>query len=144
MAELVFCGALDRHPALKVVFAECRIGWLAFFIEHMDRQHRERPNDVTLALKPSEYWQRQMAATFEDDKIGAELLKTAWSHLPDIAMWGSDYPHNPVTWPHTDALMTWLTADIPQLTIDSAFHARACTFYNLTMPVASPQPVGAA
>lgn len=134
MAELVFCGALDRHPGLKVVFAEARIGWLAFFIEHMDRQQRERPTDVPLQLKPSEYWHRQLAATFEDDKIGAELLKADWAHLQHIAMWGSDYPHNPVTWPNTSDLMNWLIKDIPTPIANNALHGRACTFYNITMP----------
>lgn len=134
MAELVFCGALDRHPGLKVVFAECRVGWLSFFIEHMDRQQRERRTDVKLALKPSEYWRRQLAATWEDDKIGAELLKHDWSHLQYVTMWGSDYPHNPVTWPHTDQLMSWLIAGVPENIARDALYGRACDFFNLTLP----------
>jgi predicted TIM-barrel fold metal-dependent hydrolase len=134
MAELVFSGTLDRHPGLKVVFAECRVGWLPFFIEHMDRQQRERPTDVRLALKPSEYWRRQLAATWEDDKIGAELLKSPWSHLQYVTMWGSDYPHNPVTWPDTSALMSWLIAGVPADVAHSALAGRACDFFNLTFP----------
>lgn len=134
MAEIVFCGALDRHPGLKLVFAECRVGWLSFFIEHMDRQQRERPTDIPLQLKPSEYWRRQIAATFEDDKIGAELLKSDWSNLQHVVMWGSDYPHNPVTWPETDKLMSWLMAGVPKDVATSALHGRACDFFNLTMP----------
>jgi len=134
MAEIVFCGALDRHPSLKLVFAECRIGWLAFFIEHMDRQQRERRTDVPLQLKPSEYWQRQMAGTFEDDRIGGELLKFDWSHLQHVVMWGSDYPHNPVAWPDTDGLMAWLLDGVPEDVSRSARYGRACEFYGITMP----------
>lgn len=143
MAELVFSGALDRHPRLKVVFAECRVGWLPFFIEHMDRQQRERRTDVPLQLKPSEYWQRQLAATWEDDRIGAELLKSPWSHLQYVTMWGSDYPHNPVTWPHTDELMSWLIAGVPDDVAASALHGRACEFFDLTFP-SEPAPQYAA
>jgi predicted TIM-barrel fold metal-dependent hydrolase len=140
MAELVFSGALDRHPGLKVVFAECRVGWLSFFIEHMDRQQRERRTDVKLQLKPSEYWARQLAATWEDDKIGAELLKHDWSHLQHVTMWGCDYPHNPVTWPHTDQLMSWLIAGVPEDVARDALYGRACQFYNLQMPTSVPLP----
>jgi predicted TIM-barrel fold metal-dependent hydrolase len=134
MAEIVFSGVLERHPDLKVVFAECRTGWLPFFIEHMDRQARERPTDVKLSLKPSEYWQRQMAATFEDDKIGAEMLKYDWAHLKHMVMWGSDYPHNPVAWPNTDQLIEELFVGVPEDVKASALYGRASDFFNITMP----------
>lgn len=134
MAEIIFSGALDRHPELKVVFAECRVGWLPFFIEHMDRQQRERKTDVTLSLKPSEYWRRQIAGTFEDDRIGGELLKFDWSHLQYGVMWGSDYPHNPVTWPHTDDVMAWLLDGVPDDVARSAKYGRACDFFGIDFP----------
>ncbi len=137
MAEIIFSGVLERHPALKVVFGECRTGWLPFFIEHMDRQARERPTDVKLSLKPSEYWQRQMSATFEDDKVGVELLKQDWSHLQYMVMWGSDYPHNSVTWPNTDQLIDELFIGVPQDVRNSALYGRACDFYGLAMPTAA-------
>jgi predicted TIM-barrel fold metal-dependent hydrolase len=134
MAEIIFSGTLDRHPDLKVVFSECRIGWLAFFIEHMDRQQRERPTDVTLSLKPSEFWSRQIAGTFEDDAIGGQLLKYDWSHLQYGVMWGSDYPHNAVSWPDTDSLFTWLLDGVPADVSASARYGRAAEFFRLTTP----------
>jgi predicted TIM-barrel fold metal-dependent hydrolase len=137
MAEIIFSGTLDRHPDLKVVFAECRTGWLAFFIDHMDIQQRERGGDVTLELKPSEYWRRQMAATFEDDVIGGRLLAHEWSHLQYGVMWGSDYPHKPISWPKTDELADWLFEGVPEDVRKSATYGRACEFYGLEMPTAS-------
>jgi predicted TIM-barrel fold metal-dependent hydrolase len=134
MAEIIFSGTLDRHPELKVVFAECRVGWLSFFIEHMDRQQRERPTDVALSMKPSEFWRRQIAGTFEDDLIGGQLLRFDWSHLQYAVMWGSDYPHNPVSWPETDALMEWVLEDVPDDVAASAKYGRACEFYGIEMP----------
>jgi predicted TIM-barrel fold metal-dependent hydrolase len=139
MAEIVFSGVLERHPGLKVAFGECRVGWLPFFIEHMDRQARERPTDVPLSLKPSEYWQRQLAATFEDDVIGIKMLQDESSHLQYMVMWGSDYPHNPVTWPNTDSVLDQLFAGVPQDVKDSALFGRACDFYRLTLPAAVPE-----
>lgn len=134
MAQIIFSGALDRHPDLKVVFAECRVGWLPFFIEHMDRQARERPTDVPLSLQPSEYWQRQVAATFEDDVVGAKLLKEDWSHLKGTVMWGADYPHNPVSWPNTDELMGWLMEGVEPDVVHDAVYGRAADFYKITPP----------
>jgi predicted TIM-barrel fold metal-dependent hydrolase len=49
-------------------------------------------------------------------------------------MWGSDYPHNPVTWPHTGQLMSWLITGVPENIARDALHGRACDFFNLTLP----------
>lgn len=134
MAQIVFSGVLDRHPNLKVVFGECRIGWLPFFIEHMDRQARERPTDVKLQCLPSEYWKRQMAATFEDDVIGAKLLTDEHSHLQGMVMWGADYPHNPVAWPNTVELMSWLMKDVPEDIYFDAVYGRGAMFFRINSP----------
>jgi len=135
MAQVVFSGILDRHPKLKVVFAECRVGWLPFFIEHMDRQARERPTDVKLSMMPSEYWSRQMAGTFEDDVVGARLLADPSSKLQYMVMWGSDYPHNPVSWPNSVGLMGWLMKDVPQDVYFNAVFGRFAEFYGVKEPV---------
>lgn len=142
MAEIIFSGTLDRHPTLKVVFAECRVGWLPFFIEHMDRQARERASDVKLDLLPSQYWARQMSATFEDDVIGARLLAHDWSHLQYMVMWGADYPHNRVTWPHTDQLMATLMEGVSEDVKASALYQRACDFYGIEFPAPTMAAIG--
>ena len=36
LATMVFCGALERHPGLKLVLAESGIGWLPYFLARMD------------------------------------------------------------------------------------------------------------
>ena len=100
-AQLVFCGAFERHPDLQVMFGECRIGWVPFLIQWMDRQVIERDPDPTapLSLWPSEYIARQVCFAFEEDYIGTQMLKFDWSHLQECAVWGSDYPHPQGTWP---------------------------------------------
>jgi hypothetical protein len=36
MAQLVLSGVFERFPKLKVFFAETRLGWVPFWLEHMD------------------------------------------------------------------------------------------------------------
>jgi hypothetical protein len=51
-----------------------------------------------LTPKPSEYFHRQVYATFIDDAVGVENR-----HQIDIdnIIWSSDYPHTASTWPHS-------------------------------------------
>ena len=36
MAQLVLAGVFERFPKLKMFFAETRLGWVPFWLEHMD------------------------------------------------------------------------------------------------------------
>ena len=51
-----------------------------------------------LKLKPSEYFHRQVYATFIDDPLGVQ--NRAQIGIENI-MWSSDYPHTALTWPHS-------------------------------------------
>jgi len=97
---LIFSGVLDRFPGLQIVSAENNIGWLPYYLQRMDRAfERQRISaGFTNKLKPSEYFQRQMWATYIDDYVGV-----ANRHFigVDKLMWSSDYPHQASTWPHS-------------------------------------------
>jgi predicted TIM-barrel fold metal-dependent hydrolase len=97
---LIFSGVLDRFPELQIVSAENNIGWLPYYLQRMDRAfERQRISaGFTNRLKPSEYFQRQMWATYIDDYVGV-----ANRHFigVDKLMWSSDYPHQASTWPHS-------------------------------------------
>ena len=107
IAQFVFCGAMERHPKLNLSFAECRIGWLPFFISWMDRQVKKRPNDPTtkLSMLPSEYIKRSVTFTFEEDYIGTQMIPYDWAMLKDSVIWGSDYPHEQGAWPNSGELI---------------------------------------
>src|SRR5215472_2104294 len=36
IAQMVLAGVFERHPKLKIFFAETRLGWVPFWLEHMD------------------------------------------------------------------------------------------------------------
>lgn len=92
LGQLMFSGLFERHPGLKVVFAEGGIAWVADAIVSMDKIVRAydpiiRPK---LAELPSTYWRRNCMATFMDDAIGIRLADIIGI---DNMMWSIDYPH---------------------------------------------------
>ena len=64
-----------------------------------------------LELPPSEYFKRQGYATFGDDLAG---LLTRELTGTDCLMWGSDYPHDEGTFPHSQEVIDRIFKDIPE------------------------------
>ena len=101
---LLWSGAFEKHPNLKLVFTETGCGWI---VEHLRKLEFKADNPIfahftkDLSLTPSEYWQRNCY-------IGASFLPRVEAHFRDQIgvnklMWGSDYPHLEGTWPNTGA-----------------------------------------
>jgi predicted TIM-barrel fold metal-dependent hydrolase len=83
---VVFSGILERHPDLRVVFAEGGISWIPSALDHADRIHDRFADHHP----PSHYWFSQCYATFMDDPRGIEQL----DHIgADRVLWSTDYPH---------------------------------------------------
>ena len=55
-----------------------------------------------MKLKPSEYFQRQMWATYIDDYVGVQSREFVGV---DRIMWSSDYPHQASSWPHSQEVV---------------------------------------
>jgi predicted TIM-barrel fold metal-dependent hydrolase len=98
--DILFSGVLERFPNLKFVSAENDIGWIPYFLYSADYYYRKylHYEPTGLRMPPSEYWKRQVYATFMDDAIGIELCHHVGQHT---YMWASDYPHTQSTWPHS-------------------------------------------
>jgi predicted TIM-barrel fold metal-dependent hydrolase len=101
LAGMIFSGILEDRPGVKFVLAEAGLGWIPYVIERLDHEHHKyaaQIKDRKLASLPSEIFARQVYATYEDEKLGVELI-------PRIGvrnvMWASDYPHGDSTWPHS-------------------------------------------
>jgi predicted TIM-barrel fold metal-dependent hydrolase len=104
-ATFILSGILERFPRLKVISAELNCGWLAYFLQRMDKTFESRgerlrgsPFPTKLTMKPSEYFRRQLYATFIDDRFGV-------AHRHEIGvgnlLWSSDFPHSATFWPHS-------------------------------------------
>ncbi len=96
LASVIFSGALERHPSLKVVLGEAGIGWIPYVLWRMDAEWEDQFKDLSLTMPPSEYWKRQCWATFQTDPVGMKLLDELGV---DRIMWGSDFPHPDGVWP---------------------------------------------
>ena len=96
IAAVIFGGALERHPEVKVVIGESGLGWIPYVLERMDYEWEDQFRGLELTMKPSEYWHRQMFATFQVDETGIALLDRIGE---DNVMWGSDFPHPDGVWP---------------------------------------------
>ena len=114
IAEMVFSGVFERFPDLRVVSAENDIGWIGNFLQRMDhrltRKRYAMYGDPPLSLMPSEYFHRNVSATFMNDRVGIvtrELVGVA------NLMWSSDYPHHESTWPDSREVCSTMFDGVP-------------------------------
>jgi len=102
LMEVIFGGILEKHPELHVVIGESGIGWIPYVLDHMDLEWEDQFKDLTLTMKPSEYWHRQCRATYQSDEVGIRLLDMLGE---DNIMWGSDFPHPDGVWPDSQTFI---------------------------------------
>jgi len=91
LVAILLCGALERHPDLKIVMAESHIGWIPYVLERLDTKYKEGAYKDLIRTRPGELFQRQVWATFQDDRVGALLARV---YVCDSFCWASDYLHN--------------------------------------------------
>ena len=105
LASIVMCGALERHPGLKVVLAESGIGWIPYLLDRMDYEWADNYDwhySKLIKTRPSDLFRRQVFATYQQDNVGPHLAR---QYAPDNFMWGSDYPHPDGTWPDSPTFL---------------------------------------
>jgi predicted TIM-barrel fold metal-dependent hydrolase len=111
VSQLIACGALDRHPDLRVLVSEGGATWGPFLADRMDEGYRQHGAAVRprLSKLPSEFLYTQVYASFQHDR-SAVLANSAngWKNV----MWGSDYPHYEGTFGHTQKTLHELFDDV--------------------------------
>lgn len=131
LVVMVFCGALDRHPGMKLVLGESGLGWIPYVIERMEleaRNHGPSVKDVTLRATPREIFDRQIFATFEEDRLGVELIP----HIgADNVMWASDYPHPDSTFPRSLEAIEDVFKDVDADTVRKVTCDNAAKLYHV-------------
>ena len=90
--SMIMCGVCDRYPALRVGFLECGGGWIAGWLDRMDRHFDDiGMNDTGLKTRPSDIFRRQCFISFEP--VEGTLPLIAEYIGADNILWATDYPH---------------------------------------------------
>ncbi len=97
-AQLIAFGTLEHHPGLRLLFLESSGGWAPFWLERLDEQAESFGGFCPdMVLRPSDYFARQCAISFEVDEHTLPALAPFVGE--DRIVWGSDYPHHDATFP---------------------------------------------
>jgi len=132
LVVLIFSGVLERFPNLKLVSAENEVGWLPFFLQKLDQAQEEYRYlyPAPLKLTPSEYFRRQVFATFIADRVG--VASREFIGMENI-MWSSDYPHTVSTWPHSREVVARDFKGVPENEKRQIVRENAAQLYSLAL-----------
>lgn len=100
LANFLISGVLSRFPKLKVVFAECSVGWGAYEMEYADYQSaadglRQDGGD---ALIPSSLFRNQCYFTCWYDQASVRVRRYLGA---SNILWSAHLPLMASTWPET-------------------------------------------
>jgi predicted TIM-barrel fold metal-dependent hydrolase len=138
-AELIAFGVLERHPGLRCIFLEASGGWVPFWLERLDEQAESFGGFCPgMTLRPSEYFARQCAVSFEIDERTLPVLAP---YVGDTRIvWGSDYPHHDATFPGAVDTIRATVAPCPTAVQAKILGVNARRIYRL--PSRRPAPAG--
>jgi predicted TIM-barrel fold metal-dependent hydrolase len=91
--SIIWDGVCERYPKIRLGFMESGGGWIAPWLDRMDRHYDDHGvfSKSTLKMRPTDYFKRQCWISYEPvegslaylvDYIGAERI-----------LWATDYPH---------------------------------------------------
>jgi predicted TIM-barrel fold metal-dependent hydrolase len=140
-AVLTNAGVLADHPDLHFVFVEYNTGWMAWLMDTLDFYTESFKKygftgegkqwiNPELPERPSFYVRRQVHATFQNDPIGIHNLPLTGA---GGLMWGSDYPHEEGTYPHSRDTVTRLAKGLDSDDdITRVFRTNAAEVFNFS------------
>ncbi len=115
LTDIIFAGVTERYPRLQVGSVEHEISWAPHWLKQMDYTYKERPvysgYQSKEGLLPSNYWQRNMFAVFQEDDLGVQLRHRIGI---DNLLWGNDFPHSESTWPKSKEFLEQIFDGVPE------------------------------
>jgi predicted TIM-barrel fold metal-dependent hydrolase len=111
-ADLLFSGALQRHPKLKIMLSEGGVGWIPYMLERTDstwERHRWY-QDIDKETRPSDLFRKHFWGCFIDDYHGVENRHAIGV---DRLLIEVDYPHSDSNWPNSRKAVSENLAGVP-------------------------------
>jgi predicted TIM-barrel fold metal-dependent hydrolase len=128
--SVIWGGVCERHPKVRIAFLESGGGWIAGWLDRMDRHFDDKGfNDSGLTTRPSELFQRNCWIAFEPVE---HSLKALVDYIgPDKILWATDYPHPDGFFPGAPAMVRKLIEGAPAETVRQVMAGSAKAFYGL-------------
>jgi uncharacterized protein len=125
--SMIMCGPCDRFPRLRTGFLESGGGWMAGWLDRMDRHFDDKAmNDTGLTTRPREIFRRQCFISFEPVERSLPLLADYLG--PDNILWATDYPHFDGFWNAPNMIKQM---NLPPATLKSVLAGGAKRYYAL-------------
>ena len=136
---LLWSGAFERHPGLKMVFTETGCSWILETLRVLEFKSADpifKHFTKALSLSPTGYFQRQcfIGASFMPAHEGRDRHRIGIDKL----MWGSDYPHLEGTWPFTMKALHETFGDYPEDEIEALLGGNAAAVYGFDVEQLRP------
>ena len=144
--SLVMSGVFDRYPSLRLVLAEAGSSWVPTTLQAMDNIQAKQeqgnigvlniPDPLRLRMKPSEYWRTNcwLGASF----MTRDDADERYSVGVDRIMWGSDFPHEEGTYPHTHEALAHTFAGIDPAEVERMVGLNAAEVYGFDLEFLRP------
>src|SRR5579871_1894427 len=118
IAQMVLAGVFERYPKLKIFFAETRLGWVPFWLEHMDlwyQRHigwaQEYLGFKPLKELPSHYVRENVYFSVQYERVAIEERHHVGTNR---IMFATDFPHIECEWPNSRPIIEKIYADVPE------------------------------
>ncbi len=131
LSGLVYGGVLERHPGLRVLVLESGGGWIGHWMDRLDEflTAYDWAVEGKLRLKPSEYFRRQCAISFDPGERSMGAMADLAGE--DQLIWASDFPHSDARYPGVvDELLESLAA-LPPARAAKIAGANAAAIYGI-------------
>jgi predicted TIM-barrel fold metal-dependent hydrolase len=136
--HLMFGGVLKNYPKLQMVFTELAAQWVPRALEIMDSKFVEEPEGygAVLPAKPSEMWRTNC-------HVGVSCMSHAEAHLAprigiETVMFGTDFPHQEMTWPHSGAYINKIMGDMEESQVRAMCGTNAAKLYGFDIEKLKP------
>ncbi len=128
--SVIWGGVVDRHPKLRIAFLESGGGWIAPWLDRMDRHFDDKGfSETAPSMRPSELFERNCWISFEPVENSIGVLADYIG--PHKVMWATDYPHQDGFFPGAPEMLRNRLASISKESADQVMAGGALGFYGV-------------